>query len=652
MRDGGLLSGTVSVKLARIASLGFALLLGLIEFAGVVGSWHPSHATLVDAYYSSALVYALFASVFLLAGLAPGRGIGRFAMLGALNVIVIPAAAVLFSSWVTRWLIGQPINPDTARELAANPASAILHLSEGGRVVAGVFAGAMFLFVYACSRMVSVSERAWSRGHLQFRAAGAAACVTLFGFASWGVANASLSWSSYAAVVSRPNEHVPATYQCPRSQPVHLSPVPAANPVAGTPVILVILESLRADVLRDHPDAMPFVAALAKESLVFDKAYAPATHSDFSDIAIWYSRYPLFAPERTGYPADAAWRGTSAFEYFKASGAYRAGYFSSQNEFWGGMIHWMKLPAQDAFFDAHNLVDRGRLSKAEAREYMQRLSSELTLTGKVPDHRTLDMAADWAVRHANEPFFLGLNLQNTHDPYLVPDGAPQPFQPADSSARDLAYAWPVERAPFQFNRYLNAAYNMDALVAQFAQRLREAGLWDRSIILFVGDHGEAFREHGFVSHGGPAYEETSRVLALVKLPRGDRRNGTVYSQPVSSIDFVPMLTELAGLPEWGGFQGRSPLRVFVPAPRFILVDGLTRGAAVVQWPWKLMNRTFPEQRTELYNLEADPKESRNLVLDESARATALTATLDEWRTCQLSYYGDRDAYTTLQPPRY
>ena len=62
--------------------------------------------------------------------------------------------------------------------------------------------------------------------------------------------------------------------------------------------------------------------------------------------------------------------------------------------------------------------------------------------------------------------------------------------------------------------------------------------------------------------------------------------------------------------------------------------------------------SFPEQLTELYNLESDPKETRNLVGEESARAAQLTATLDEWRTCQLSYYADRNAHTTLQPPRY
>src|SRR5262245_24558588 len=134
-------------------SIGFAFVLGFIEFVGVLGSWNPSHAALLDAYWSSAFVYALFASVFIFAGLAPARGPVRWTVLGVLHLVVIAAAAVLFSSWVVRWMIGQPINPDAASVLAESPASAILHLSEGGRLVAGGFAAVMFLFVFACSRM-------------------------------------------------------------------------------------------------------------------------------------------------------------------------------------------------------------------------------------------------------------------------------------------------------------------------------------------------------------------------------------------------------------------------------------------------------------------------------------------------------------------
>src|SRR5262245_60872450 len=97
-------------KLPRALSIGFALLLALVEFAGVLGSWHPSPAVLLDGFFSAALVYALFASAFIFSGLVPARGPTRFLSLGAFHLIVMAAAAVLFSSWLVRWLIGQPIN--------------------------------------------------------------------------------------------------------------------------------------------------------------------------------------------------------------------------------------------------------------------------------------------------------------------------------------------------------------------------------------------------------------------------------------------------------------------------------------------------------------------------------------------------------------
>lgn len=636
--------------LPRVLSLGFALLLALIEFGGVVGTWHPSQAALLDAFCSAALVYALFASVFISSGLVPARGVARLIAMTAFRAVVIAAGAVLFSSWVVRWLIGAPLNPRAARLLMENPLSALLHLNDENRIMLGALAGVTFVFLYVCVRMLNYAARAWSGGYLAPRALIAFASVLVVGLSTWGVASASLSWSSYAAVLARGNgSNVPTNYTCPRSPPVAVTPLPTGTP-KSMPVIVVILESLRADVLSKHPDAMPFLSQLPRETLVFDKAYAPATHSDFADIAIWYSRYALYS-RLPGYPVNAPWRGKSAFEYFKASG-YDTGYISSQNELWGDMINWMKLPAIDTFFDAHNLIDPERLSAAQSEEYIAQLSHELTQQGKVPDSRTLELAAQWASRHSGRPFFLGINLQNTHLPYIVPDGAPEPFQPAESGMTDVMYAWPASRAPFQLNRYLNAAYNMDAVVARFAQQLRDAGLWDRSAILFVGDHGEAFREHGWISHGGPAYDETSRVLALLKLPKGDPRNGTTIDRVVSSIDFVPMLADLSGLPQWAGFQGHSPLREGASTARFITVNAQTRGNAVVQWPWKLMRSSFPEQVVELYNLESDPKETRNLVRDEPAVASRLAAQLAEYRTCQLSFYGDRAAYTRLQPPQY
>jgi len=210
-----------SRRVPRVLSLGFALLLACIEFAGALGSWLPSQAAVLDAFCSAALVYALFASVFIVSGLIPVSGIKRLVAFGALHLVVIAAGAVLFSSWVVRWLIGQPINPNAARVLVENPMSAILHLNEDSRMLLGALGGVTFLFLYLCARVLSYANRAWSGGYIAPRALNAGVCVLIGGLSSWGVASASLSWSSYAALLSRGNsDEFASVYTCPRSAPV------------------------------------------------------------------------------------------------------------------------------------------------------------------------------------------------------------------------------------------------------------------------------------------------------------------------------------------------------------------------------------------------------------------------------------------------
>jgi hypothetical protein len=115
---------------------------------------------------------------------------------------------------------------------------------------------------------------------------------------------------------------------------------------------------------------------------------------------------------------------------------------------------------------------------------------------------------------------------------------------------------------------------------------------------------------------------------------------------------MPMLVQLSGMQEWPGFQGRSPFGGHRGSPVFMTVNGLTRENDVVQWPWKLMSRTFPERSVELFNLQDDPEERHDVSRDQPEVAGKLVDALTNWRTCQLSYYADRNAYTTLQPPRY
>jgi arylsulfatase A-like enzyme len=630
----------------------FALLLATIEFAGVLGHLRASRGEIEDAFFSAALVYALYATVFMLSGFIPARGLWRGWYLLVFHVVLGAVGTVLFSSWMVRWVLGQPLSGDATHVLLESPAASIFHLREDEALFLSILFIGLAVFLYLCGRVLHSAARVWAGTQPSSRALSGGMLALGAALLSWRIASAGLSWSSFASVLSAQGavDPAPPTYSCELAPPVSKAPMPIS---VGNhaPVIVVVLESVRADVLRDHADAVPFLSSMSRNAVVFDKVYSAATHSDFADIALWYSRYALYADHRRGFPERAQWRGTSAFEFFKASG-YRTGYFSSQDERWGGMIHWMRIDAVDSYFDAWNYLEPDHADPTDSARIVKVVSSNLTDTGKVEDWRTLELASAWVERHRDEVFFLGLNLQNTHFPYRIPAGAAEPFQPYERTVRDSLYGLSADRVELLRNRYLNSIYDMDAQLSAFAQHLQAMGVWDKSIVLFVGDHGEAFLEHGYESHGSAAFDEMSRPLAILKLPKGDRRNGTVFERPISSIDFVPLLTQLAGLPEWRGFQGSSPFTRKTDAPVFITVNGLTRENDVVRWPWKFMSRKFPVREFQLYNLETDPEEAHNLVRDNPAMAASLAADVNAWRKCQVSYYADADAYSRLQPPRY
>jgi arylsulfatase A-like enzyme len=633
--------------------IAFVLLLAAVEFAVVLGRPHPSTGEIKDAIGSSLLVVAVFGAVFVLSTLVPARAPARPLILVLLHVFVAALGLVLFSSWVARCVLGQPLNGDATRVLMESPVESILQLRESDPLFLVVLCFGVLIFLYVLVRVLHLAAGSWAQANTARRALISSLLTLIACLSAWRVANAELTWSSYATLLAPQGAiaPVPATYTCPQSAPV---PIAAAAPdgvASGTPVIVLVIESLRSDLLRTHADALPFLSQLGKEGIVFDKAYATSSHSDFADLAFWYSRYPLRADRRLGYPVNAPWRGISAFEYFKLHG-YGTAYFSSQDERWGEMINWLKIPAVDTFFDSENFVGETGLTPDETARMIARVHAEHTEAGKVEDTRTLQLAGDWIERHTQEPFFIGLNLQNTHFTYVIPKGGAQPFQPGELGFRATYAPWPAARAAVVRNRYLNAAFNIDAAVGRLAERLRRAGVWDRAIVLVVGDNGEAFTEHGYVNHGGPMFDEVGRTLAILKLPRGDARNGKGFARAVSHIDFVPLLAKLAGLPEWPGFQGRSPWQRQPDSPVFMTVNFMTRENAVVRWPWKLMSRTFPVRTLELYDLESDPAELHNQAREHPDVAVHLEADIAAWRTCQLSYYSDAHAHTRLHPPRF
>lgn len=418
------------------------------------------------------------------------------------------------------------------------------------------------------------------------------------------------------------------------------------------PVIVILVESLRHDLLETDPAAVPFFRQMYKEATGFDRAYATASHSNLSDLAFWYSQYPLRAPSKEGFPPDAPWRGLSLFDVFKQHG-YRTAYISSQNEQWGGMINWLRIPTVDYFFDSE--VHKGETWENfdDAAGLGGLISRGMVKAGKVEDSETLVEATKWIESLGGERgFFLGMNLQNTHFSYVVSPGATQPFQPSDLGFRAVYYSWPREYRDNVRNRYLNSVHDVDQLLSGFAEYLKSRGLWDDSIVAVIGDNGEAFHEHGFGNHSGPMYEEVVRTLAFIKLPRSQAVSGARIGHPVSHIDIAASIVDAAGLPRPWSFQGRSVFSGDCSTrPVFMYSNAIVRQYGVVSWPWKYLRTTYPDEREELYDLESDPHETNDVASRRLIEVQRLQETLANWMSVQREYYSG-SYYTTRSPPDF
>src|SRR5262249_29342817 len=105
-------------------------------------------------------------------------------------------------------------------------------------------------------------------------------------------------------------------------------------------------------------------------------------------------------------------------------------------------------------------------------------------------------------------------------------------------------------------RYDGEIATADAIVGDFFARLKEWGLFDRSLIVLLSDHGEALGEHGEDEHGILLYREVLRVPLLIKLP-GAKRGGEVVRYPVQLIAVFAARAGLMGQQSPGGLAGRA-----------------------------------------------------------------------------------------------
>ena len=232
----------------------------------------------------------------------------------------------------------------------------------------------------------------------------------------------------------------------------------------------------------------------------------------------------------------------------------------------------------------------------------------------------------WIDEEPNRPFFLMGWSQQTHHPY-----EPTPGVPLLQLKRE-----PVADE-YDFERYLNVLHETDRHIGRLFEALRRAGLDKDTLVVVTGDHGQAFGyPHDSYMQGRTVYEEDVHVPLMFWYPRLYRvaaRSKTIGSH----VDIAPTIAELTGLPIAPDWQGRS-LFDARRAPRayvYVAEDQFRLGVREGNWKYIFDLR---EGVDELYDLDRDPTEQRNLARLEPERCARLRQRLAAWTEANRRHY--------------
>lgn len=249
----------------------------------------------------------------------------------------------------------------------------------------------------------------------------------------------------------------------------------------------------------------------------------------------------------------------------------------------------------------------------------------------------LRLAAEWAGSHREGSSFLFVHLYGAHSDFgILPYEAngvtratvAERFGVADygcagevcASRRLMAINYralqPLLRER-EITRWLydRGVETLDRQLGRFFDELRRAGLWDDTLIVLTGDHGEAFGEHGYFLHTTP-HEETLRVPLLVKWPQSAARAGVTTSRFATALDIAPTILAHFGLAA-GDLPGHDLAQPPARGARLLLSKDAVRVDDL-----KLVLAT-PEFPRALYDLAADPGEQTNLLPGREADARRL-----------------------------
>jgi len=347
-------------------------------------------------------------------------------------------------------------------------------------------------------------------------------------------------------------------------------------------VILVVLESTPAEYIQPYDTLYkitPELNQFSEHAVVFDNIYAHAPATNKSMVSLMGSVYPWLSYNSV----------TQEFPYVNIptisselkNYGYRTAFFSSADNRFQRAGEFLSVRKFDKISDCRNL---------ECAVRFEEVDHESEPLDGINDECTGDELVSWIMKDTTKPFFGMMWTYQTHYPYFN-----YGTEKSITTEPDL-------------NRYLNAVNHSDKVVGSIIKKLKENDLYNSTLIVIVGDHGEAFGRHNQTTHASRIYEENLHIPCIIINPSLQHERKTNIG---GTIDIAPTIMSLLNLPVpqiWQGqslFSANRTNRTYFFSPWSDYLFGYREDNMKY-----IFNAT--KDVMEIYNLEKDPFEENNL----------------------------------------
>jgi arylsulfatase A-like enzyme len=399
-------------------------------------------------------------------------------------------------------------------------------------------------------------------------------------------------------------------------------------------IILISLDTLRADHLSCYGydrNTSPYLDEFAKDSVLFQNTYVHSPWTLPSHVSMLYSLNS--ANHQVYYSTQKIDVTLPSLAYFLKKYGYityaltGGGFVSSVFGFSKG-FDWYENP----------------------------------VGGHVPDEakKLYGYASSWLSENKDKQFFLFLHTFQIHGPYNPPPPWNQAFLDDSAKWKRIGlfnflnrYGEDYKFTPEEKDNIIalydgDILYTDEMLIKPLISHLKELGIYDKTLLVITSDHGEEFYEHNGWLHSNTLYEEILRVPLLIKFP-GSEFKGIQIKTRCRSIDIMPTILDIASVKyDDNSLDGKSLMNLVLgkeSKDRIYISDVAFKNILVPCPALMASNREnlkfiFEKSKTgikdiEIYNLEKDEREKKNLYPKLEKIGEEVRISLDEYYKIRL-----------------